>query len=75
MPVVTIEAPPGASLDAKRVMMKKLTETLKEVYPLTETLIFLHETGLENVSLNGVLQSENPGRAEAFRKIKDAQQS
>jgi phenylpyruvate tautomerase PptA (4-oxalocrotonate tautomerase family) len=74
MPVVTIEAPPGASVDAKRVMMKKLTEALKEVYPLNETLVFLHETALENAALNGVLQSENPERADAFRSIKGAQQ-
>lgn len=71
MPIVNIQAPPGVSLDAKKEMVKSINEALEKVYPLSENLIFLQEYPLENVALNGGLQSENSELAEAFRKIQD----
>lgn len=69
MPIVNIQAPPGAGLDAKREMVKSINAALEKVYPLGENLIFIQEYPLENVALNGGLQSENAELADAFRKI------
>jgi phenylpyruvate tautomerase PptA (4-oxalocrotonate tautomerase family) len=53
MPVVFIEAPPGVRTDAKKRMVKEITASIEQVYPIGETLIFLREYPLENVALNG----------------------
>jgi len=72
MPVIFIEAPPGIRPDAKKRMVQKVTDAVEEVYPIGETLIFLREYPLENVALNGGLQSENPKVLEAVRKTMSA---
>jgi hypothetical protein len=72
VPVVFIEAPPGIRPDAKKRMVKSITASIEEVYPIGETLIFLREYPLENVALNGGLQSENPHVVEAVRKTRSA---
>jgi hypothetical protein len=68
MPVVFIEAPPGIRTDAKKRMVQKINTAIEEVYPIGETLIFLREYPLDNVALNGGLQSENPHVLEAVKK-------
>ena len=68
MPVVFIEAPPGIRTDAKKRMVQKINTAIEEVYPIGETLIFLREYSLDNVALNGGLQSENPHVLEAVKK-------
>ena len=68
MPVVFIEAPPGIRTDAKKRMVQKINTAIEEVYPIGETLIFLREYPLDNVALNGGLQSENPHVLEAVEK-------
>ena len=72
MPVVFIEAPPGIRPNAKKSLVKKLTDAIEEVYPVGETLIFLREYPLENVAVNGGLTSEDPRVLEAVRKTREA---
>jgi phenylpyruvate tautomerase PptA (4-oxalocrotonate tautomerase family) len=71
MPVVFIEAPPGIRLEAKKSLLKTITSAIEEVYPIGETLIFLREYPLEDVSFNGTLQSENPVVLDAVEKTKN----
>jgi hypothetical protein len=70
MPVVFIEAPPGIRLEAKKNLLKTINSAIEEAYPIGETLIFLREYPLDDVSLNGTLQSENPVVLEAVEKTK-----
>ena len=72
MPVLFIEAPPGIRPDAKRALMKKLTDAIDEAYHIGDTLIFLREYPVENVAMDGRIQSENPKILEALRKISAA---
>ena len=60
MPVVFIDAPPGIGDEAKREMMQKVTDAVEGAYHIGETLVFLREHQLNNVALNGGLQSDNP---------------
>lgn len=61
MPICRIEAPPGISAEAKRIMMEKITVAIEDAYRnVGDTLVFLHEDRADNVMLNGRLQSENP---------------
>ena len=69
MPLVFIEAPPGIRPEAKKRLVKQINTAIKEVYPAGDTLIFLHQYPLENVALNGSLQSENPRALAAVEKI------
>ena len=72
MPVVFLEVPPGIRTDAKKDLVQKLTNSIEEVYPIGETLIFFREYPLEDVAENGTLQSENPKVLEAVEKTKSA---
>lgn len=72
MPVLFIEAPPGIRPDAKRTLMKKLTDAIDEAYHIGDTLIFLREYPVENVAMDGCIQSENPKILEALSKISAA---
>lgn len=68
MPICYIDAPPGISPQAKRMMMKKITEAIEEGYnKIGDTFIFLREDKLENVMVNGRSAADNP-KYEAFRK-------
>ena len=69
MPVLFIEAPPGIRPDKKRVMMQKITEAIDEAYHIGGTLIFLREYPVENVAMDGRVQSENPKILEALESI------
>ena len=69
MPVLFIEAPPGIRPEKKRVMMQKITEAVDEAYDIGDTLIFLREYPVENVAMDGRIQSENPKSLEAMKKI------
>ena len=68
MPVVFLEVPPGIRTDAKKDLVQKLTNSIEEVYPIGETLIFFREYPLDMVAENGGLQSENPAILEAVEK-------
>ena len=65
MPVVFIEAPPGIRPEAKKTLMKKVTDAIDAAYHIGDTLIFLREYPAENVGL----QSDNPKILEALKKI------
>ena len=69
MPVLFIEAPPGIRPEKKRVMMQRITEAIDEAYHIGDTLIFLREYPVENVAMDGCIQSENPKILEALKKI------
>ncbi len=69
MPVLFIEAPPGIRPEAKRKMMEKITAAVDEAYHIGDTLIFLNEHSIENVALDGRIQSENPKILEALKKV------
>jgi hypothetical protein len=69
MPVIFIEAPLGLGADAKRTMMRKITEAVDEAYHIGDTLIFLREYPADHVAQDGRLQSENPQILEALKQI------
>lgn len=69
MPVVFIEAPAGIRTDSKKRMMEKITTAIDEAYHTGDTLIFLREHAVDNVAMNGRLQSENPKIQEILKKI------
>src|SRR5262245_54105673 len=58
MPVFTIDAPSGASQDAKRKMMKEITEALDEAWPIPDTRGWLREYPADNVSQDGRIGAE-----------------
>ncbi|MEV4566089.1 hypothetical protein AB0K12_20195 [Nonomuraea sp. NPDC049419] len=53
MPVFTIDAPEGASPDAKRKMLKEITEALDGAYRIPDTRGWVREYPAENVSQDG----------------------
>jgi phenylpyruvate tautomerase PptA (4-oxalocrotonate tautomerase family) len=59
-PVVSLEVPPGISVDAKRSMVKRISAAVTAAYHLSDVLIFLREYPLDMVGLDDGLQSENP---------------
>ena len=69
MPVIFVEAPPGIRPEAKKAMVKKITEAVDDAYQIGDTLVFLREYPAENVAMDGKLQSENPRILEALKKI------
>jgi len=69
MPVVFIDAPPGIRTDAKRKMMEKITSAIDEAYHIGDTLVFLREHSIDNVAMDGRIQSESPKILEALKKI------
>jgi hypothetical protein len=69
MPVVFIDAPPGIRADAKKKMMEKITAAIDDAYHIGDTLIFLREHAIDNVAMDGRIQSENPKTLEALKKI------
>ena len=69
MPVVFIEAPPGLRSDAKKKLVAQITSAIDEAYHIGDTLVFLREHAIDNVAMNGRIQSENPKILEALKKI------
>jgi phenylpyruvate tautomerase PptA (4-oxalocrotonate tautomerase family) len=69
MPIVFIDAPPGIRADAKKKMMETITAAIDDAYHIGDTLIFLREHAIDNVALDGRIQSENPKILEILKKI------
>ncbi len=69
MPVIFIEAPPGIRPQAKKTLVEKITTAIDEAYHIGDTLIFLREYPVDNVAMDGRLQSDNPKILEALKKI------
>jgi len=59
----------GIRPEKKRAMMQKITEAVDEAYHIGDTLIFLREYPVENVAMDGRIQSETPKILEALKKI------
>lgn len=59
--ICTLRCPPGASQDAKKTMMAKLSKHITEAYPNAGRLfVIVQEDDLNAVMIDGVLQSEDP---------------
>ena len=58
MPVFTIDAPAGASQNAKRTMMTEITEALDEAWPIPDARGWLREYPADNVSQDGRIGAE-----------------
>ncbi len=69
MPIVYIDAPPGLAQEKKNTLMKSVTDAVEEAYRIGDTLVFIREHQIHNVSMNGVPQSENPKIKEILKKI------
>jgi hypothetical protein len=62
-PVCIIQAPQGLPVDAKRVLMRELSQNVATAFginDLKDVLIFIQEYRLNVVANNGMLQAENP---------------
>lgn len=59
MPIVFIDAPPGLPQEKKNTLMKKVTDAVEDAYQIGDTLVFVREHLVHNVSMNGVPQSDN----------------
>ena len=40
--------------------MKSVTDAVEEAYRISDTLVFIREHKVDNVSINGIPQSKNP---------------
>jgi hypothetical protein len=49
--------------------MKSVTDAVEEAHRIGDTLIFIREHEIHNVSMNGVPQSENPKIKETLKRI------
>jgi phenylpyruvate tautomerase PptA (4-oxalocrotonate tautomerase family) len=58
MPVFTIDAPTGASRDAKQKMLKEIHDALDEAFHFPDTRGWLREYPAENVAQDGRVQAE-----------------
>jgi phenylpyruvate tautomerase PptA (4-oxalocrotonate tautomerase family) len=74
-PVVSLEVPPGISVDAKRSMVKRISAAVTAAYQLSEVLIFLRPYPLDLVGLDDGLQSENPVILQAMEQAAASQRS
>jgi len=69
MPIVYIDAPPGLPREKKNTLMKSVTQAVEDAYQIGDTLVFIREHQINNVSMNGIPQSENPKIKEILRQI------
>jgi len=69
MPIVYIDAPPGLPQEQKNTLMKSVTDAVEKAYRIGDTLVFIREHQINNVSMNGVTQSENPKISEILKQI------
>ncbi|OYT55463.1 MAG: 4-oxalocrotonate tautomerase [Desulfurococcales archaeon ex4484_217_2] len=54
MPTIIVEGPP-ISVDKKRVLVKKITEIVSEIYGIKHVTVIVKENPPENVGINGEL--------------------
>jgi phenylpyruvate tautomerase PptA (4-oxalocrotonate tautomerase family) len=69
MPIVYIDAPPGLPQEKKNTLMKSVTDAVEEAYRIGDTLVFIREHQIHNVSMNGIPQTENPKLKEVLKHI------
>jgi hypothetical protein len=61
-PVFTVHVPPGAEIDAKRTMLRKVSAAVGDAYDLPDFMTFLHEHPLDLVALDGGLLADDRQR-------------
>ncbi|MCD6114058.1 MAG: tautomerase family protein [Thermoprotei archaeon] len=54
MPTIIVEGPP-ISVDKKRMLVKKITEIVSEIYGIKHVTVIVKENPPENVGINGEL--------------------
>ena len=62
MPLITVEGP-AISTDAKRELVRRFTETAREVYQLEEIIVLIKENPLDNVGVGGQLLADRQQNA------------
>jgi hypothetical protein len=63
-PVFVIHGPQGATVDAKRSMLKKINAAVADAYKLPDFMIFMHEYSLDLVAHEGGLLADDSHRVE-----------
>jgi hypothetical protein len=63
-PVFTVHVPQGATIDAKRTMLKKIHTAVIRAYPLPDFATFMVEHPLDLVAINGGLLADNQQRVD-----------
>jgi phenylpyruvate tautomerase PptA (4-oxalocrotonate tautomerase family) len=69
MPIVYIDAPPGLPQEKKNTLMRSVTDAVEKAYQIGDTLVFIREHQVQNVSMNGIVQSENPKIKDLLKRI------
>ena len=59
MPTITVEGPP-ISIERKRALVERLTETATEIYQIEHITVLIKENPPENVSIGGTLVADHP---------------
>ena len=62
MPVITVEGP-AISTDAKRELVRRFTETAREVYDIEDIIVLIKENPPENVGIGGQLLADRQRNA------------
>ncbi len=57
MPLITVEGP-AISTDSKRELVRRFTETAREVYQIEHITVVIKENPPENVGVNGQLLAD-----------------
>jgi hypothetical protein len=68
MPQCLIEAPVGISPDAKRTMMREVSDAIAEAFPIPDVRIWLREYATDNVAQDGEIGIE-PIRPLCFLEV------
>ncbi|MDD5583099.1 MAG: tautomerase family protein [Candidatus Marinimicrobia bacterium] len=55
MPTITVDGPIIKSLDKKRKLVRKLTESARDVYEIDDIVVLIRENPPENVGIKGEL--------------------
>ncbi len=57
MPLITVEGP-AISTDAKRELVRRFTQTAREVYDIEDIIVLIKENPPENVGVGGQLLAD-----------------
>lgn len=68
-PVLTMNVPQGVESEARRTMLKEISDAVAEAYHLASFMIFIDEYPLDRVALDGILHADNAQRVKRQRSI------
>ncbi len=57
MPLITVEGP-AISSDAKRELVRRFTDTAREVYDIEDIIVLIKENPPENIGVRGELVAD-----------------